>query len=271
MNQGSTPNSVSPASAPGTANVRVQPRALIGGVVAVVVLLGIGFKIGASGATESSGEWTANTVVENEEPTIDEGLPALDPEAGPAIAPTPTTLAETPLPLDPVVTTIAEVESEPPTTDQSAVLATDGVLVVEQAGSGTLELPLPQGWVDKGDGNAVGENGTMLIYAFNLKKDHSSVVDDYQTKLLPKYFVDLKFSDFKYFNSSAYSTIGYFTYEGVDIEDGATKFFGFVWVGTTTSGSTWVVDVWGLYEIPDDTFNNYFEFTGTWFDNYLAA
>lgn len=271
MNQDSSPNQLTPTSAPGTVHVRVQPKALVGGVVAVVVLIGIGFKIGAGGAAESTSEWTANTVVENEEPTIDEGIPALDPESGPAIAPTPTTLAEAPVPLDPVVTTIAEVESEPPTTDQSVGLETDGVLVVQQAGSGTIQLPLPKGWVDRDNGNAVGENGTMFIYVFNVEKDNSSVVDYYQAKFLPKYFVDLKFSDFKNFNSSAYSTIGYFVYEGVDIDDGATRYFGFVWVGTTTSGSTWVVDVWGRYEVPDETFNKYLNFTEGWFKDYLAA
>jgi len=271
MNQDSSPNQLSPTSGPQTVQVRVQPKALVGGVVAVMVLIGIGFKIGAGSAAESTGELTTNTVVENEEPTIDEDIPALDPESGPAIAPTPTTLAETPLPLDPVVTTIAEVESEPPTTDQSVVLETDGVLVVEIDDSSTIELPLPKGWVDTGEGNATGENGTMRMYVASTTSDTPTVVNKYQAKVLPNYFVDLKFSDFKNLNSSAYSTIGYFSYEGVDIKDGATRFFGFVWVGTTTSGNTWLVDVWGLYEIPDDTFNTYFNFTAGWFDNYFAA
>ena len=271
MNQDSSPNQLSPTSGPQTVQVRVQPKALVGGVVAVMVLIGIGFKIGAGSAAESTSELTTNTVVENEEPTIDEGIPALDPESGPAIAPTPTTLAETPLPLDPVVTTIAEVESEPPTTDQSVVLETDGVLVVKKIDGSTIELPLPKGWVDTGQGNAQGENGTMLMYVASVKSDTSTTVNKYQDDILPKYFVDLKFSDFKNLNASAYSTVGYFSYEGVDTKDGATRFFGFVLVGTTTSGNTWLVDVWGLHETPDDTFKTYLIFIGIWFDDYFAA
>jgi hypothetical protein len=268
MNQELQPQPPTPASTPGTVNIRIQPKALVGGVIAAVVILGIGLKIGAGGAGASLSEETAPAVVENEEPTLDEVVPGLDPEEGPEIAPTPTTLAETPLPLDPVVTTIAEPEPEQPPVEQPEPVATDGVLVVQTKTKGALELPLPEGWTDIGNGNAKGEQGTMQLYTFDFETSHEKAIELYQGKVLPDYFTDLKFSSFKYDNSSLYSAIGYFIYEGVSND--TKKYFGFVWIGTTTSGVTWIVDVWGLSDIPDDTFTKYLNFTWGWFEAYFA-
>lgn len=258
---------LSASLSPTKSRLRLPPRMLGSGVVIVVVILGVVVKFGADGSTNAGGAAIGDVVREGQLPTIDANVPALDPLRGPAIAPTPTTLAETPLPLDPVVTTVPMTAPVEPSTDYTP-LATFGTLDVRDHGGGKLTLKLPVGWFKGASGNARSAGPppmNLLVVAHN--SDHDSTLARYRGKVLNKYFTQLRLSEYKASTTASYAALGYFTYEGVETNDtGSRRVFGFVWVGTTIAGKTWSVDWWSDINIDERVVESHFNFVGSYFE-----
>lgn len=258
---------MSPSRHPGTSNLRLRSKSLVGGLVAAIVVIGIGLKIGAEGRSRDSGEMS---ILEDGVPTIDGEIPTLEPEAGPEIAPKPTTMASLPLPLDPVVTTIPTTTLEPPDSHLEALLMATEAITVKSLDGESITLPLPPGWVDSGNGNARSKNGGMYLYLANVSESLDKTLEFYKQEVLGGALLDPIFSDFKNFTSSSYSSIGYFMYEGIDTSRGASKVIGFVWIGTTTSGRTWIVDFNGPSSMTDRDVSPYFKYVAALFGRVLA-
>ena len=265
MNQpSSTPPT--PASSPGTVNVRINPKALVGGVVAAIAILSFGFKLGANGSANATNAPAVQDVDENQTSTLDEGLPALDPTEGPDIAPTPTTLAETPIELDPVVTTIAEPAEPPATNEPASSLQTSAItMTVSDSAGQPSEVALPEGWVfdDKYPGNAYSEGPPwMNVYILNKPWNHDESVPKYQ-KFLAESMKDAKFTKPKSLPiSSNIVAFSYFEYEGVMATQngGSRAVYGFVLLGTYTNGTTWIVDWWSDSDVQNQVATDHFNF-----------
>ena len=261
MNQpASTPT---PASAPGTLNVRVNPKALIGGVMVGAVLLGFGFKLGATGSADATDAPPAQVVDEEQPATLDEDLPALDPTEGPEIAPTPTTLAETPIELDPVVTTVAETVPPPVTEEPSGGLEVGSSLPVVLADGSTIDVPLPEGWVADENGNAHSEGPPwMNVFIANFNWGHEEAISKY---------VDYLAGEIKDFDHSKSQSVtvssnivafSYFEYGGtVPLNNGGSRsVYGFVQIGTGTNGTTTIVDWWSDSDVTDEVARSHFKY-----------
>jgi RsiW-degrading membrane proteinase PrsW (M82 family) len=258
---------LSAALSPTKSRLRIPPRLLGGGVVLAVLILGVVVKFGADRSNDGRGTAIGNLVDEDQVPTIDEYVPDLDPLQGPAIAPTPTSLAETPFPLDPVVTTVPQTIRVEPSIDYTP-LATLGTLKVRDHNGGMLALALPVGWLDGANGNARSAGPPpMNLLVVAQDHDHDSTLTRYRSKVLDKYFTQLKLSEYKASTTASYAALGYFTYEGVETNDsGSRRVFGFVWVGTTIAGKTWSVDWWSEFNIDDKIVQDYFNFVGSYFE-----
>jgi len=258
---------LSASLSPTKSRLRIPPRMLGSGVVVVVVILGIVVKLGAGGSSNARGAAIGDLVAEDQVPTLDDKVPGLDPLRGPAIAPTPTTLAETPLPLDPVVTTVPRTVPVEPAVDFTP-LATFGTLNVRDHQGGELTLDLPVGWFKGASGNARSAGPPpMNLLVVAQDSDHDSTLTRYRDKVLDKYFTQLKLSEYKASTTASYAALGYFTYEGVETNDaGSRRVFGFVWVGTTIAGKTWSVDWWSDIDIDDKIVVDHFNFIGSYFE-----
>lgn len=251
----------SPASVPGSSNLRTNSYVLVLAVTAGIVLFGTLFAVVADRVASLSGLETQESVVSGAEPAFDGQFADIDPAVGPEIAPVPTSIAETPLPLDPVVTTVPAPDQTPPPTTQSP-LVVNGSFDVTDASGRVLQVDLPSGWRDAGGGIATFD-GTpqMSVVITSRRSGHERAVSDYVDNLDGD-LGDATFSTMRSFSNSSYVAVGYMTYDGVEItpDSGPRKIFGFVWAGTNTAGTTWIVDWWSDTEASRTTISTYLNF-----------
>jgi len=259
---------VSPASVPGISNLRTKPYVLVLAITCSIVVFSTLFALVAERIASTAGLATQDAVVSGVEPTFDGDFADIDPAGGPEIAPVPTSIAETPLPLDPVVTTVPvpTTTSLPP---NHASIAVDRSLIVTDQSGRTHQLDLPVGWSDAGGGVATFDGAPqMSVVITSHRTSHEVTINDYVNKLDGD-LADAKFSAMRSFSNSSYVAVGYMTYDGVEItpDNGPRQIFGFVWAGTNTSGTTWIIDWWSDAQASRRTINTYLTFFA---DRYLT-
>lgn len=252
---------VSPASVRGMSNLRTNPYVLVSAVGACILLFGTVFALVADRVASTAGLAVQESVVSGSEPTFDGEFADINPAAGPEIAPVPTSIATTPFPLDPVVTTVLTPNPTSPPTSKPP-FRIEGSLTATDPSGRTLRLDLPANWSDTGGGLATFSGKPRMSVAVSSRTGgHESALSDY-VEQLDESLADATFSATKSFSNSSYVAVGYLTYDGVEInpDGGPRKIFGFVWTGTSTVGTTWIIDWRSDAEASRSTINAYLTF-----------
>ncbi|MFM8867175.1 MAG: hypothetical protein ACKOFZ_02675, partial [Ilumatobacteraceae bacterium] len=259
----------------GGSNLKGSSSLLAIAAVAGITTLGACFMFLANVTSGARATSLVKVISPTDEPVIDVDLPALNPIAGPSVAPTPTTLAEMPISLDTVATESEQPDPESAPTNHPASLVggdTPALFVLDGDGTG-VRLPLPGGWVDLGGGRAKSSTDHAMTLAISAqRKPNDVVLANYRDKELGGQFTDFVSSKFKILNTASYSTIGYFTYTGSLVDDnGSRRIFGFVWIGTTLDGTTWTVNWQSDFDVDRKTIDSYFQLTTDYFEAHLSS
>lgn len=250
-----------PASSPGLTNLRSNPILFVAAAGASIVLFGILFVMVADRIASTTGLKGGEAVVAGMEPDLDGDFADIEPAVGPELAPVPTSIVESPLPLDPVVTTVPTTEAPSPPRAESS-LTVGGLLQIVDPSGRLHDVALPTDWIDTGNGTASFEGSPrMSVVVRATRSGHDVAFSDYIAGLDAD-LADATFSATRFFSNSSYAAVGYRTYNGVEIvpDSGPRKIFGFVWIGTNTSGTTWIIDWWSDAEASRSTINSYLTF-----------